>query len=89
MTSFKDARNLLLESYNDGSIDDDEFILLYEENLSKNPEFPNEEYELFDLDTMRNAKPNFALKKLKFFDLRKRWISLKRFFATSAQLLLG
>ena len=49
MTSFKDARNLLLESYNDGSIDDDEFILLYEENFSKNPEFPYEEYNLFDL----------------------------------------
>ena len=30
MTSFKDARNLLLESFNDGVIDDDEFTLLYE-----------------------------------------------------------
>ena len=35
MTSFKDARNLLLESYNDGMIDNDEFILLYEGNFSK------------------------------------------------------
>ena len=50
MTSFKDARNLLLESYNDSIIDDDEFILLYEGNFSKNPEFPYEDYERFDLD---------------------------------------
>ena len=63
MTSFKDARNLLLESYNDGIIDDDEFILLYEGNFSKNPEFPYEDYERFDFGmrwTKRNAKLNFA-----------------------------
>ena len=52
MTSFKDARNLLLESYNDGIIDDDEFILLYEGNFSKNPEFLYEDYERFDLNAM-------------------------------------
>ena len=52
MTSFKDARNLLPESYNDGIIDDDEFILLYEGNFSKNPEFPYEDYERFDLNAM-------------------------------------
>ena len=44
MTSFKDARNLLLESYN--------CILLYEGNLSKNPEFLYEDYERFDLNAM-------------------------------------
>ena len=37
MSTFKDARTLLLESYLDGVIDDDEFILLYDET-SKNPE---------------------------------------------------
>ena len=52
MTSFKDARNLLLESYNDGIIDDDEFISLYEGNFSKNPEFLYEDYERFDLNAM-------------------------------------
>ena len=56
MTSFKAARNLLLESYNDGLIDDDEFILLYEGNFSKNPEFPYEDYERFDLDVMDDAE---------------------------------
>ena len=52
MASFKDARNLLLESYDDGIIDDDEYILLYEQNFSKNPEFPYEDYERFDLDAI-------------------------------------
>ena len=52
MTSFKDARNLLLESYNDDFIDDDEFILLYEGNFSKNLEFLYEDYERFDLNAM-------------------------------------
>ena len=56
MTSFKAARNLLLESCNDGLIDDDEFILLYEGNFSKNPEFRYEDYERFDLDVMDDAE---------------------------------
>ena len=43
MSTFKDARTLLLESYLDGVIDDDdEFILLYDETFSKDPEFPYE-----------------------------------------------
>ena len=42
MSTFKDARTLLLESYLDGVIDDDEFILPYDETFSKNPEFPYE-----------------------------------------------
>ena len=56
MASFKDARNLLLESYDDGIIDDDEYILLYEQNFSKNPEFPYEDYERFDLDAMDDTE---------------------------------
>ena len=71
MTSLKDARNLLLESYNDGSIDDDEIILLYEENFSKNPEFPYEEYDLFDLGTMDDTecKAEFRFKKAEILRL--------------------
>ena len=52
MISFKDDTNLLLASYNDGIIDDDEFILLYEGNFLKNPEFPCEYNERFGLDAM-------------------------------------
>ena len=56
MTSFIDARNVLLKSYNDSIIDDDEFILLYEGNFSKNPEFLCEDYERFDLDAMDDTE---------------------------------
>ena len=56
MTSFRDARNLLFQSYDDGIIDDDEFILLYDANTSKNPEFPYEEYGRFDLDEMDDTE---------------------------------
>ena len=41
VSTFKDARTILLESYLDGVIDDDEFILLHDE-ISKNPELPYE-----------------------------------------------
>ena len=40
MSTFKDARTLLPESFLDGVIDDDEFILLYDETVSKNSEHP-------------------------------------------------
>ena len=42
MLTFKDARTLLLESYLDGVIGDDEFILIYDETFSKSLEFPYE-----------------------------------------------
>ena len=44
MSTLKDLRTLLLDSYLDGMIDDDEFILLYDhlydEIFCENPEFP-------------------------------------------------
>ena len=42
MSTFKEARTLILESYLDRVIDDDELIRLYDETFSKNPEFSNE-----------------------------------------------
>ena len=57
-----------MESHNDGMIDDDEFVLLYGGNFSKNPEFPYEEYEMFDLDAMDDTecKSEFRFRKMKF-----------------------
>jgi hypothetical protein len=52
MASFKEVRLLLLDSYLDGVIDEDEFVLLNDMNRSKNPEFPHQSYERFDLDSM-------------------------------------
>ena len=52
---FKDARTLLLESYLDGVIDDDEFILLYDETFS-DPEFSYEILSFLSLFAMIASK---------------------------------
>ena len=56
MASFKLTRYLLLESYDEGVIDDDEFLLLYNQNRSKNPEFPYKHIGKFDLKDMDDFK---------------------------------
>ena len=43
---------LLLKSFNDGDISEDEFLLLYDVNKSKNPDFPYQNYEHFDLERL-------------------------------------
>ena len=43
MPSFHELRELLLLSYDDGTIDGEEFLLLYEEFKPKNPDFSYEE----------------------------------------------
>ena len=40
MPSFRDMRTVLLLMQNDGVIDDEEFILLYEQYFSRKPDFP-------------------------------------------------
>ena len=52
MASFRDIRNHLVESFYDGDISEDEFLLLYDVNTSKNPDFPYECYGSFDLNEM-------------------------------------
>lgn len=49
-------RNLLLESFDDGDISEDEFVLLYDANTSKNPDFPYDCYGKFDLDEMDDSE---------------------------------
>ena len=52
MATFREAREALLFAYQDGSIDDTEFALLYDLNSSENLEFPYWKYGRFDLDSM-------------------------------------
>lgn len=56
MASFRDTRNAILDSYLDGVIDEDEFMLLTQENTSKNPDFPYNEYGKFDLADLENSE---------------------------------
>ena len=50
------VRELLLGSYDDGDISEDEFLLLYDANSSKNPDFPHQNYEHFDLEELDESE---------------------------------
>jgi len=52
MAPFRKVCELLLVSYDDGDISEDEFLLLYDANSSKNPDFPYQNYEHFDLEEL-------------------------------------
>ena len=52
MATFREAGEALLFAYQEGSIDDTEFALLYDLNSSENLEFPHWKYGCFDLDSM-------------------------------------
>ena len=52
MSAFREIRSILLQSFDDGGISENEFLLLYDVNTSKNPDFPYESYGKFDLNDM-------------------------------------
>ena len=45
MASFREIRSILLQSFDDGDISEDEVLLPYDVNISKNPDFPYESYD--------------------------------------------
>ena len=65
MASFKETREALLLSHASGFITDVEFLLLYEENMSDNLDFPYDEYPSFNLQDKDEAecKANFRVEK--------------------------
>ena len=65
MSSLKDARDMALISHSQGLITDEEFLLLLEENTSRNPEFSYDAYDRFDLENMEDAgcKSEFRVEK--------------------------
>lgn len=56
MAKLRDTRDCLLLSFDQNIIDDEEFILLYGMNSSKNPDFPYWRYEPFDLDCLSDEE---------------------------------
>ena len=56
MSTFRKTRNCLLESFNNGDISEDEFLLLYDANTSKNQDFPYECYGNFNLEEMDESE---------------------------------
>ena len=54
--AFKNVRNLLLINHNDGFINDDEFVVLYDLYASKNLDFPCDSYTSFDLEELDESE---------------------------------
>ena len=56
MATFRKARELLIASFDDGDISEDEFLLLYDANISKNLDYPYQNYEDFDLEGLGESE---------------------------------
>lgn len=54
--AFRDMRNLLLFSHYDGLIDDEGFLALYDQFYSRNPDFPFDSYDAFELDELDESE---------------------------------
>ena len=63
MNKFKTCREVLLLSYADDNISNEEFVPLYDCYRSKNPDFGYQSYDVFDLENMNSAdcKAEFRL----------------------------
>ena len=82
MESFKETRNLVLECYVDGIIDEDDFMLLYDINQSNNPAFPHENYKLFNFDALDPVEcvADFRVEKPGSPNVNFRIISVRKTF---------
>ena len=58
MTSFRKAREMLTVVYSDNLISDEELLLLYDLNKSKNLELPYDEHDKFDLNNLYEDECN-------------------------------
>ena len=56
MSSFQELQDLFLLSYGNGTIDDNEFSVLREKFMPKNPHFSYEEHDRFSLEEMNDAE---------------------------------
>ena len=71
MATFREVRDLLAFACFEDIIDEDEFLLMWELNTSKNLDFPYEDYGRFDLDEMDDSEcvAEFRVKKHDLPDL--------------------
>ena len=56
MAALRNVRNVILWSYEDDYINDEECIFLYDLNWSKNLDYPYWNYERFDIDNLTDAE---------------------------------
>ena len=65
MAGLRQVREALLVSHSLNLINDEEFMLLYDINSTKNPDFPYWKYEKFDLENMTDDECQAQLSFLK------------------------
>ena len=53
---FQSVRNLLLFSHYEGVIDDVEFLVMFDQFSSRNPDFPYDSYAPFELDELEDSE---------------------------------
>ena len=82
MASFRKIRSILLQSFDNGDISEDE-LLLYDVNTSKNPDVPYESYGKFDLKIWMTVSvyPSFIFIRVTFSSSLRPYI-----FLTTLQL---
>ena len=68
MPKLKIVRDSLLLAYDEKLLSDDAFLLLYDLNKSRNPEYNYLDYEKFDLDNISedDCYAEFRLKKRRY-----------------------
>ena len=71
MSGLREVREALFLAHNENYINDEEFLLLYDINKSKNPDFPYWVYPEFDLDRLTEDEcyANFRFRKNDMKDL--------------------
>jgi len=65
MPNLRDVRECLLLSFEQNLLSSEEFILLYDLNTSKNPDFPYWQYERFELDSLSDDECRAEFRFLK------------------------
>ena len=73
--AFKNVRNMLLINHNDGFIDGEEFVVLYNLNASRNLDFPHDSYAPFHLEELDESKivlQSFALEN-EIYELQRKF----------------
>ena len=64
MSSLRNIRNDLLISHSPNPVNNEEFLMLYNLNTSKNPDFPYWNYQQFELENL------YQMKKVSFLQKR-------------------
>ena len=67
MPGLREVRTALLLAHHENFIEDEELLLLYDLNRSKNPDFPYWRYPAFDLDRL-NVLQILDLEKTTFIN---------------------